>query len=103
MTKRLVALDLLYTILNKVYTKIVDETNEKITSTKLELNEKIEANSANIEANTSAIETNSANIEANTSAIEVNTEEITTIKELLTTNDDINTLSSEYFKVIETE
>lgn len=103
MTKRLVALDLLYTILNKVYTKIVDETNEKITSTKLELNEKIEANSANIEANTSAIETNSANIEANTSAIEVNTEEIITIKELLTTNDDINTLSSEYFKVIETE
>lgn len=64
MDKKLVALDLLYTILNKVYTKITNETNEKI---------------------------------------EANTEEIAAIKELLTTDDDINTLSSEYSKIIETE
>ena len=62
--KRLVALDLLYTILSKVYTKITNETNEKI---------------------------------------KTNTEEIATIKELLTTNDDINTLSSEYSEIIEAE
>lgn len=64
MDKKLVALDLLYTILSKVYTKITNETNEKI---------------------------------------EANTEEIAAIKELLTTDDDINTLSSEYSKTIETE
>lgn len=64
MIKKLVALDLLNTILSKVYTKITNETNEKI---------------------------------------EANTEEIAAIKELLTTDDDINTLSSEYSKTIETE
>lgn len=64
MTKRLVALDLLNTILSKVYTKITNETNKKI---------------------------------------ETNTEEIAAIKELLTTDDDINTLSSEYLETIETE
>lgn len=64
MVKKLVALDLLNTILSKVYTKITNETNEKI---------------------------------------EANTEEIAAIKELLTTDDDINTLSSEYSETIETE
>lgn len=64
MVKKLVALDLLNTILSKVYTKITNETNEKI---------------------------------------EANTEEIAAIKELLTTDDDINTLSSEYSETIESE
>lgn len=69
MVKKLVALDLLNTILSKVYTKITNETNEKI-----EL------------ATKGYADTQKA-----------------AIKELLTTDDDINTLSNEYSKTIESE
>lgn len=74
MVKKLVALDLLNTILSKVYTKITNETNEKIEIATKEY------------ADTFIPLTQKA-----------------AIKELLTTDDDINTLSSEYTDTIESE